>query len=234
MKYPARQTTERRISALLRVVLAVLLLLLNVGAVILLAYYLRAHAVIAFVILELIAVGVAVNIQSSPVSASYKLVWTLLVVSLPVAGLILYVLWGGNIQNKRLNLLPMKAPPCKAGEKNQSAANIERMGAVLPNWSRLAHILNGREFLLYKETDVTYFPNGGAFFEDALQRMAQAEHFIFMEFFILAEGKLFDRMEKILLDRAGRGVEIKIIFDDFGSITRMRNQTIQKMREAGT
>lgn len=233
MKYPARQTTERRISALLRVVLAVLLLLLNVGAVVLLAYYLRAHAAIAFVILELIAVAVAVNIQSSSVSSSYKLVWTLLVVALPVAGLILYVLWGGNIQNKRLNLLPTKALPCKAGEKNQSASNIERMGAALPNWSRLAHMLNRKEFLLCKETDVTYFSGGDAFFEDALKRMAQAEQFIFIEFFILAEGKLFDRLLKILLDRAGRGVEVKIIYDDFGSLTRMRSETVRKMREAG-
>ena len=82
-KHPVKQTTERRVSATLRIAMAVILLLLNIGSVILLTFFLQVHAAIAFAILEIIAIAVAVNIQSSPVSASYKLAWTLLVVALP-------------------------------------------------------------------------------------------------------------------------------------------------------
>ena len=154
-------------------------------------------------------------------------------VAVPVAGLILYVLWGGNIQSKRLNLLPVKLPESREAEKRQSEANLERLGEVLPNWRRTAAMLAGREFLLYRETDVTYFPGGDALFADALSRMARAERFIFLEYFILAEGKLWDRIMEVLADRARHGVEVKIIFDDFGNITRMRRETIEQMREAG-
>ena len=233
MKRPVKQTTERRISASLRIALAVALLLLNIAAVVLLAVFLQAHATIVFVIMEVAAIAVAINIQSSSSSASYKLAWTLLVVAVPVAGMILYVLWGGNIQSKRLTLLPVKAPPCRAAEQRQSQINLERLGAALPNWRRAAGLLQRRDFLLYKDTLVTYFPSGELFFADAISKMERAEQFIFMEYFILAEGKLWDRVMEVLEDRARRGVEIKIIFDDFGNITRMRSETIERMREAG-
>ena len=234
VKRPVKETTERRISATLRLALVLVLLLVNVAAVMLLSYFLQAHsAIVLTLIIEAAAIGVAINIQSSSSSASYKLAWTLLVVAVPVAGLILYVLWGGNIQSKRLNLLPVKLPESREAEKRQSEANLERLGEVLPNWRRTAAMLAGREFLLYRETDVTYFPGGDALFADALSRMARAERFIFLEYFILAEGKLWDRIMEVLADRARHGVEVKIIFDDFGNITRMRRETIEQMREAG-
>ena len=234
VKRPVKETTERRISATLRLALVLVLLLVNVAAVMLLSYFLQTHsAIVLTLIIEAAAIGVAINIQSSSSSASYKLAWTLLVVAVPVAGLILYVLWGGNIQSKRLNLLPVTLPESREAETRQSEPNRERLGGVRPNWRRAAAMLAGREFLLYRETDVTYFPGGDALFADALSRMARAERFIFLEYFILAEGKLWDRIMEVLADRARHGVEVKIIFDDFGNITRMRRETIEQMREAG-
>ena len=232
-KRPVKQTTERRISASLRIAMAVVLLLVNIGSVIILTSFLQGHAAIAFAVLEIAAIAVAVNIQSSTVSASYKLAWTLLVVALPVAGMILYVLWGGNIQSKRLNLLPLPPPACRETERRRALVDQERLGNALPNWRRASELLLRRDFLLYRDTAVTYFSSGAAFFDDAVRRMARAERFIFLEYFILAEGQLWDRVWEVLADRARRGVEIKIIFDDFGNITRMRAETIERMREEG-
>ena len=232
-KHPVKQTTERRISATLRLAMVAGLLLLNILAVALLTVFLQAHAAIAFALLELIAIAVAINIQSSSVSASYKLAWTLLVVGLPVGGLILYVLWGGNIQSKRLNLRPVKPPPRRAAERRHSLASQARLAKALPNWRRTVQMLACRDFLVYEDTAASYFPTGAAFFEDAIARMERAERFIFLEYFILAEGRLWDRILDVLTDRARHGVEIKIIFDDFGNITRMRGETIEGMREEG-
>lgn len=233
MKHPVKQTTERRISASMRILLVVALLLLNVGAVFLLSVFLQEHAAIAFAVLEFVAIIVAVDIQSSRCSASYKLAWTLLVVALPVAGLILYVLWGGNRQSKQLTLLPVKAPGIRASERSQSQSNTQRLEYAMPNWGRTVKLLQRRDFLLYRDTDVNYFHSGDQFFADAVSRMEKAEHFIFLEYFILAEGKLWDRIQEILIDRALRGVEVKVIFDDFGNITRMHSATLEALRAAG-
>lgn len=232
-KRTIKQTTERRISASLRIALVLLLLVLNIASVVILTYFLQSHAFIIFALLELIAIGVAVNIQSSASPGSYKLAWTLLVVAVPVAGMVLYVLWGGNVQSKKLDLLPLPPPGSRSMELRQSNAGQERLGEALPNWQRASRLLTRRDFLLYRNTAAVYFPSGAAFFEDALRRMEKAERFIFLEYFILAEGKLWERMQSVLTQKARHGVEIKIIFDDFGNITRMRNETIEAMRAEG-
>ncbi len=233
MKRPVKQTTERRISATVRIAFVLILLLLHIGSVMLLTAYLQVHAAIVFAALEAAAIAVAVNIQSPPASASYKLAWTLLVLAVPVAGMILYLLWGGNIQSKRLDLLPVKPPPDRLEDRALSAANRTELAGTLPNWTRAAGLLARRGFLLYRDTAVTYFPSGAGFFRDAAEKMRRAERFIFLEYFILAEGLLWDQLLAILTERARRGVEIKIIFDDFGNITRMRSETIARMREEG-
>ena len=232
-KQTIKQTTERKISASLRIALVLFLLALNIASVVILAYFLQSHAFIFFALLELVAIGVAVNIQSSASSGSYKLAWTMLVVALPVAGMVLYVLWGGNVQSKKLNLLPLPPPDSRSMELRQSNASQERLGRELPNWQRASRLLSRRDFLVYRDTAAVYFPTGADFFEDAIRRMEKAERFIFLEYFILAEGRLWDRMQAVLTDRARRGVEIKIIFDDFGNITRMRGETIEAIRAEG-
>lgn len=152
-KHQVKQTTERRISASLRIALVLLLLVLNIASVVILTYFLQSHAFIFFAILELIAIGVAVNIQSRTSSGSYKLAWTLLVVALPVGGMVLYVLWGGNVQSKKLNLLPLPPPGNRQMDQRQSASDLEKLGKVLPNWQRAARLLARRGFLLFRNTD---------------------------------------------------------------------------------
>ncbi len=233
MKQTKKQVRERRIAAALRIALAAILLILNVLAVVLLVSYLRTNSAVIFMVLQVASFIAAINIQSRSGSTSYKLAWTLLVVSLPVTGLILYLLWGGNLQDKRLTLLPVKAPPGSVTDRRCSDANLERIGEALPHWRRTAALLGKRDFMLYRDTDATYFDGGDKYFADVISRMERAEQFIFMEFFIMAEGKLWDRIQEVLEERARAGVEVKIIFDDFGSMTRMSGETVAHMKEAG-
>ena len=71
-KQTIKQTTERKISASLRIALVLFLLVLNIASVVILAYFLQSHAFIFFALLELVAIGVAVNIQSSASSGSME------------------------------------------------------------------------------------------------------------------------------------------------------------------
>lgn len=63
--------------------------------------------------------------------------------------------------------------------------------------------------------------------------MAQAEVYIFLEYYILAEGQVWDRIFAVLKERAATGVEVRIIFDDFGNLTRMPDATLQAIQDAG-
>jgi len=117
--------------------------------------------------------------------------------------------------------------------RNRSALNADRLQRALPGWSRVSQYLSSRGFYLYQNTKAVYLPEGALLLEDILGRIKAAERFIFMEYFILAEGKLWDRMSAALCERARSGVEVKIIFDDFGNIKRFSAESLQTLRDAG-
>lgn len=233
MKQSKKQFIEPRIAAGLRIVLVCILLLLNITAVILLSLFLKSNSAPIYLTLQLIGLVAAINIQSNNSSNSYKLAWTLLILALPAAGLILYLLWGGSLQNRHVSQLSQKASPGSVSDLVNSQKEMTRLHAAMPHWQRTAALLGTRGFHLLRSADVVYFPSGNSFFDDAIDRMKKAERFIFMEFFIMAEGKLLDRVLDVLMERAQQGIEVKVIFDDFGSITRMSKATVQRMRDAG-
>lgn len=229
-----KQTTERRISAAVRIALVALLCLANIALLLVLGFFLQTHAAYIYLLLELVGLILVLRIQSQAGSPTYKLAWTIVILAMPAAGLIMYLLWGGNTQRRRhiaANVPP--PPPHKDYEQSRSSDYLGRMEDGFPTWVRTARHLVKHDFMLYKNTQATYFPDGESFFADLITRLEKAEHFIFLEYFILAEGKLWDRVFAVLRDRASRGVEVKILFDDFGNITRMSGEMIDAMKECG-
>ena len=231
--HQVQQKTERRISAALRLVFVAALLLGQIALAFFLSTELRQRAAIIYTVLELAAFGYAVRIYNRTDGASYKFGWIFLVLTVPVVGLILYFLWNGDRQQKRLDLkkLPMPEEP----EAQQAAHRIqmEKLRRKFPQWERLSVYLSRQGYLLYGDTETTYLPTGEAFLQDMLEKLEQAEHFIFMEFFIIAQGQVWDRMEEIFRRKAAEGVEVKIIFDDFGSMMRFPAGQIEALRESG-
>ncbi len=233
MKRGMKQKAERRISATLRIILATILLALQIAVIILLSRLLTEHVAYIYLLMNICAFIAALFLLNRPGSPSYKINWLLIILPFPLVGPIFFLLWGGPRQAKRLNLKQL--PPLTEGayRQKESRDNIIRMGREYPNWQRLSTYLHRNDFLLYQNTDAAYFADGKDYFGDMMRHMQQAKRFIFLEYYILAEGKLWDQMLEILRDRARNGVEIKIIFDDFGNITRLSGEMLKKMDMAG-
>ena len=230
-----QQRGERRIAAALRIALAAALLAVQVLFVVLTTRYLKDHFALIYGALEGIALITALYIYNKPGDLSYRVAWIIPILFVPVVGLILYLLWGGDTQRKRLQrqTVPKLPPEEPESLRNRSALNADRLQRALPGWSRVSQYLSSRGFYLYQNTKMVYLPEGALLLEDILGRIKAAERFIFMEYFILAEGKLWDRMSAALCERARSGVEVKIIFDDFCNIKRFSAESLQTLRDAG-
>ena len=113
------------------------------------------------------------------------------------------------------------------------SASLEKLRRRCPQWGKLADYLCMQDFLLYQHTRVTYLPTGEAYLEDLLDKVEHAERFIFLEYYIMAEGQIWDRLTDIFRRKAAAGVEIKVIFDDFGSIMRMPPEQVDRLRQMG-
>ena len=228
-----QQRGERRIAAALRIALVAALLALQIALVVLLAYLLKQRAAIVYAALQLAGVVAAVLIYSSSGDARYKFTWVMLILAAPVVGLTLYLLWSGRMQQKRLSRAVRRRAEEPESVRMRGDMSAERLSRAAPGWARVMNSLRKRDFMVYRNTQVRYFPEGKLLLEDILARCEQAERFIFLEYFILAEGKIWDRLGAILCEKARAGVEVKIIFDDFGNIKRFRGETIERLRAAG-
>ena len=234
MKKPhVQQRTERRISAALRLVMVAVLLVAQIALVFLLSDVLKQRMALAYSALELLAAAVAIGIWSRPGATSYKIGWVMLVLFVPVVGVILYLLWNGARQSKRLDLKKLPRPEEPLAQQEQAKSELERLRQAMPYWYPAAAGLDRKDFLVYRNTAVKYLPTGEAYLNTMLDDLEHAERFIFLEYFIVAEGEIWDRLSDILCRKSGQGVEVKLIFDDFGSMLRMPNEKVEALTRAG-
>ena len=227
------ERTERGISNVTSVLMCALTVIAQIVTTMLLTHFLREKASYVYGALVFIGFIVSVRVYHRPGSPSYKLAWMCLLLALPVTGMLLFWLWGGRRQAKSLSM--KKVSPIRQWESQRmdSETNLARLRRQSPDWARLATYLQKRGFLLYRKTQARYLKSGEIFFEDLISRLETAETYIFMEYYILAEGQLWDRIFDVLKRRAAAGVEIHIIFDDFGAMTRLSDGMLQAMRDAG-
>ena len=231
--FQIQQKGERRISAALRIMLVVVLLAVQIGFVVAISYFMQEYLALAYGVVQVGALFLAVHIYNEPGELSYKLIWFILLLLAPPVGMILWFLWGGAAQKRHLPRNTKRFPDEPESVRMRSEIAVDKLTRQLPAWSRTANYLCRRDFQLYQNTSVTYLPEGAILLRNLIDRAAKAERFIFLEYFILAEGKLWDELEKILCAKAREGVEVKIIFDDFGNIKRFSGETIDRLREVG-
>lgn len=227
------QRTERRISAAASLSLCALTVLAQIATTLLLTHALREYATYVYFFLELAAAILAIRVYLRPGSPSYRLVWMCLLLALPVSGMILFCLWGGTHQAKQLSLKKIPPLPVRESVQRNSENNIVQLRRQSPAWGRLASYLNKKGFALYRDTSAEYFDEGSKYFDDLIAHLQQAQVYIFLEYYILAEGEIWDRIFAVLKERAAAGVEIYIIFDDFGNLIRFKDETLQAAQDAG-
>ncbi len=85
----------------------------------------------------------------------------------------------------------------------------------------------------YSDSKIDYFPTGEAFWKDLLSELEKAEKFIFMEYFVLANGVMWEEIYKILKEKASKGVEVRVLYDDIGSLKTLKSNFYKKVRKDG-
>jgi cardiolipin synthase len=94
---------------------------------------------------------------------------------------------------------------------------------VLINCPRQVHYLwNSATFPVYRNTKTKYYRNGEEMYPDMLEALCSAKHYIFMEYFIIEPGTMWDGILAILKEKARMGVDVRLIYDDLGCLNKLR------------
>ncbi len=162
-------------------------------------------------VFTLLAFSFSLYTVSSNDASAYKLLWIFFLLLLPIPGTVSFFLLkiqrGGKLFRRRrrmahrLSMIPTKKSevdlaslPCRNAFRRLALAGFPT-----------------------RRSSVTYFPLGDDKLAALFRDLETAEHYIYLEYFIVAQGETLDRLHAILKKKAKNGVDVRLILDDVGS-----------------
>jgi cardiolipin synthase A/B len=172
--------------------------------------------------MEFISVAIVVMLIYSRDNPSYKITWSIIILVFPLFGVFIYFIAGTHYLSPKFRRLIKKSKALGRRlrcQKPQIFDELRKQGNLALRQAQF--ILSLCDKPVHKATQAKLLLPGEKMYESMLEELLKAEKFIFIEFFIIAKGEMFNTIFNILKRKAAAGVEIRIIFDDAGSMDRM-------------
>ncbi len=171
---------------------------------------------------------------NSSLDPSAKITWLVIFTIVPVFGAFFF--WytrsdvGHRLLRKQLNQMQKKTRDklTTAGELSEA---LTEDAAPMEALSR--YLSRAGCYPVYHNTQVTYLPSGEATFEAMLREVEKAEHFIFLEFFVVAEGVMWGKLLEILARKAAAGVEVRLLYDGTCEFTTLCRDYPKRLKRLG-
>jgi cardiolipin synthase len=187
------------------------------------------------VVFTVLAVLFVLSLITKRDESSYKILWIIVIVAFPVLGALLYLFLGNKSTGKSLKKKMEKSRETLAAEeyakKNDLSAELIKEDLRLGQ--SVAHIVKSTGFPLLKNGTSKYYPFGEDMFAEMCVDLKKAEKYIFIEYFIIERGKFWDTLTEILEERAKAGVDVRVIYDDLGSIATYSLADIRDLKQKG-
>lgn len=205
-----------------RIMLTVIILLLQIVMLVWVFSLMGDYAQWILYSLNILAAIFVVIIINSNENPAFKLTWMLPLCVVPVFGAVLYLF--------------IQINPARAGIKKQLHRRIAETEEYLqPNedvvqrmWEEKVpiqdlayYIQNINGFPAYDKSRIDYFSNGEEKLQDLIPELKKAEKFIFLEYFIINPGRVWDEVLAVLEQKAAEGVEVRLMYDGFNSILKL-------------
>jgi len=180
-------------------------------------YFLSSFSKIIGITFTVINVLVLLFLISKDDNPSYKLIWIVVILGIPMIGGIVYVMFGNKRASHRLGM--------KISEEHNLYLSLmqpnDEASTIINNGNRRAkgitnYLQNKCAFPAWGNTQSTYYSLGEEMYIAMKEELLQAEKFIFMEYFIIEPGKMWDGIVSILQKKVLAGVDVRIMYDDLG------------------
>lgn len=172
-------------------------------------------------------VAVVVSENRNPVKS---LAWVTVLLVVPLVGLVLYLVFGRNIQNKRIISRRNRRKLRRLTARHLTDLRHGRPPESLQARINLASALCGSNY--YEGNHAEVFDNGTDKFNALLADIAAAQHYINLQYYIIVDDNIGTRVLSALEERARAGVKVRIIYDHVGSF-KLSRKALRRLKEAG-
>ena len=216
-----------------RLTATIILIVIQIAAIIFVASIARStFPFIVYIGMAASAVVFLFIIKSNKASA-YKISWIIILLAFPVVAGALYLLAGNKRPTRKIaKLINEHALIARLLDEDGNLPFLNKIECGRM-YSLFQYIRNQSSYHAYNNTQVKYYPIGELMFEDMLAELAKAEKFIFIEFFIIKESNMWDRLLEVMVQKASEGVDVRLIVDDLGSHRLFSRGYVSKLRSNG-
>lgn len=219
------------ITAIKRAIIVIIGVLLQFGFAISIQLFFREHIAIIGIIYELLSVLIVLKILKDSTRISNDLPWIILILLFPIFGTILLITLSSNYAHSKLLKNIFKSEKEYQQYLNQ---DIKIRKEIDENdLDNLKYIVDRSKYPVTKNNKITYYDYGEKFYPELLKELNKAEKFIFLEYFIINKGQMWDGILKILKEKASQGVEVRILYDDMGSIAMLSTKYPNELKKMG-
>ena len=224
-------STENGVKRLLIVGISIVL---EIVLIFMLLTRLQEYAEWINVIIGILAFVLVLVLYAQDKTSSMKMPWIILILTIPIVGVVLYLIVGGNYGTKKMTkryreiddiLLPMLPA------EDQTLKDVEEQFPDVAGISKYIHARS--KYPVYQNTDITYYDDASDGLKAQLEALSQAKEFIFMEYHAIEDAESWKKIEDVLVNRVKHGVEVRVFYDDLGSIGFINVSFAKKLRKLG-
>lgn len=217
-----------------RLAIGILAILLQFAWMVLVLYQFSIKFTYINLIIRIIAIIVVLSIVYKWNNPLYKVSWIFLLLLSPLLGIVTYFTFGRSELTKRtrekMERINKEVSAClESCEETEEV--LRKQDISVYNQSK--YIADYAKFPLYQKTQTKYYKCGEEMFAEMLQDLERAEHFIFLEYFIIEPGHMFDQVVAVLERKVKEGVEVRLVYDDVGCIHTLPHHFYKTLQAKG-
>ena len=203
-----------------RAIFILISLALQLGLIVIATLSLDQYSYLLYVVMYIVSIMAIINLSFKNTYAEVKTPWMILFILLPIFAIFFYMTYGKRSLTKKESLIQDKIAEnfnnamsdVKAIEDYEIAEDVKVQSTYLANISHSPAYVN---------TAVKYYPLGDDMYPDMLLELEKAEKYIFLEYYIIEDGKFWSSIEEILVRKAAAGVDVRVMYDDWGCALKL-------------
>ncbi len=217
-----------------RMIFTGIAILLEVLLILLLTTRFNAYAEWINLLTRVFALILVLAIYAKNQTSAMKMPWIILILAFPVMGVMLYLMVGLNRgtwdMRKRYTEIDKVLLPILP----ENGEELEQLREAAPNIAGISAYISAKAgYPVYRNTAVTYYDDALPGLEAQLEALRKAESFIFMEYHAIEDASSWRRIEDVLAERASAGVDVRVFYDDMGSILFINTDFVKKLESRG-
>lgn len=231
MRVEQKQSVKNSIGRLIFVGLSILV---QIGWFVLLGIRMQRYSTELALVGSILALLIVLRIYGRHINAAFKIPWTILIMGFPALGLSLYLLLGQSGANRRMRKHFENIDTTFDGlntQNEQVMAQLESENIRIANQSR--YITDYAKYPVFQNTDVEFYDDAAKGLAAQKEALRTAKHFIFMEYHAIEDSESFEGIREILAQKASEGVEVRIFYDDVGSVGFISPEFVKRMEKDG-